>query len=222
TRGRTARRIALTAAGILGIGLTALAANRVGLDSVARSIVLSDATWLLVATGLMVASLFLRAISWPAIARAALPRTPLRRRDVTSATMIGVLMSATLPARLGEPARAMVLARRTGRMKENLPVLLGTLVSQTTLNIVALVLLGALIVSTTDLFHARTQRLFLFSLAPLALLIAVVLAPTLVRRNGSGRVARVVGAVREALVKVRRGLVVYKDPRRGPIAAGAQ
>jgi phosphatidylinositol alpha-mannosyltransferase len=170
----------------------------------------------------MVASLFLRAISWTAIARAALPRTPLRRRDVTSATMIGVLMSATLPARLGEPARAMVLARRTGRMKENLPVLLGTLVSQTTLNIVALVLLGAIIVSTTDLFHARTERLFLFSLAPLALLIAVVLAPTLVRRNGSGRVARVVGAVREALVKVRRGLVVYKDPRRGPIAAGAQ
>lgn len=222
TRGRTARRIALTAAGILGIGLTALAANRVGLDSVARSIVRSDATWLLVATGLMVASLFLRAISWTAIARAALPRTPLRRRDVTSATMIGVLMSATLPARLGEPARAMVLARRTGRMKENLPVLLGTLVSQTTLNIVALVLLGAIIVSTTDLFHARTERLFLFSLAPLALLIAVVLAPTLVRRNGSGRVARVVGAVREALVKVRRGLVVYKDPRRGPIAAGAQ
>ena len=43
-----------------------------------------------------------------AIVRAALPNRPLRRRDVTSATMIGVLMSATLPARLGEPARAMV------------------------------------------------------------------------------------------------------------------
>ncbi|HEY8467751.1 MAG TPA: glycosyltransferase [Solirubrobacterales bacterium] len=222
TRTRTVRRTALTIAGVLAIGLTALAANRVGLDSVARSIVRSDATWLLVATGLMIASLFLRAISWTAIARAALPRTPLRRRDVASATMIGVLMSATLPARLGEPARAMVLARRTGRMRENLPVLLGTLVSQTSLNIIALILLGVIIVSTTDLFHARTERLFLFSLAPLALLIAVVLAPTLVRRNGSGRVARVVGAVREALVKVRRGLVVYKDPRRGPLAAGAQ
>ena len=65
-------------------------------------------------------------------------RRPLRRRDVTSATMIGVLMSATLPARLGEPARAMVLSRRTGRMRETFPVLLGTLVSQTALNIVAL------------------------------------------------------------------------------------
>ena len=78
----------------------------------------------------MMASMFLRASSWYSIARAALPRSPLRRRDVASATMVGVLMSATLPARLGEPARAMVLARRTGRMRETLPVLLGTLVSQ--------------------------------------------------------------------------------------------
>ena len=69
--------------------------------------------------------------SWFSIARSALPSRPLRRRDVTSATMIGVLMSATLPARLGEPARAMVLSRRTGRMRETFPVLLGTLVSQT-------------------------------------------------------------------------------------------
>ena len=83
-------------------------------------------------------SLFFRAASWYWIARAALPNRPVRRRDVTSATMIGVLMSATLPARLGEPARALALARRTGRMRETFPVLLGTLVSQTMLNLVAL------------------------------------------------------------------------------------
>ena len=57
---------------------------------------------------LMALSLFFRAASWYWIARAALPNRPVRRRDVTSATMIGVLMSATLPARLGEPARALV------------------------------------------------------------------------------------------------------------------
>ena len=81
--------------------------------------------------------------------------------------MIGVLMSATLPARLGEPARAMTLARRTGRMRETFPVLLGTLVSQTLLNLVALALLGAIIVSSTDLFHSSTEKLFAFSLVPL-------------------------------------------------------
>src|SRR2546430_5124675 len=110
--------------------------------------------------------------------------------------MIGVLMSATLPARLGEPARAMVLSRRTGRMRETFPVLLGTLVSQTALNILALTLLGVIIVASTDLFHSSSQRLFVFSLAPLMLLVAVVLAPVVVRQNGSGRIARLVGAVR--------------------------
>ncbi len=218
-RHRTVRRIALGATAAIGLGLTFIAAQRIGVDRVVTNIVRSDATWVLIATGLMIASMFLRASSWYSIAKSALPRRPLRRRDVTSATMVGVLMSATLPARLGEPARAMVLARRTGRMRETFPVLLGTLVSQSVLNILALFLLGAIIVWETDLFHSSSERLFLFSLAPLILLIGVVLAPSVVRRNGSGRVARVIGAIRDALVKVRMGLVVFRDPRRGPAAA---
>lgn len=221
-RAAVARRVALGAAGLLGLGLTFIAARRIGVDEVVTNIVRSDSTWLLVATALMVGSLLLRATSWYAIARSALPATRLRRRDVASATMIGVLMSATLPARLGEPARAMVLARRTGRMRDNFPVLLGTLVSQSALNIAALTLLGAIIVSSTDLFSTSSERLFLVSLAPLVLLLAVVLAPVLVRQSGSGRIARVVTAVRDALVKVRSGLQVFRDPRRGPLAATAQ
>jgi phosphatidyl-myo-inositol alpha-mannosyltransferase len=221
-RHRVARRIGLGVAGVLGVGLTALAAHRIGVQNVVASVVRSDAGWVLIATGLMMASMLMRAVSWYAIARAALPRSPLRRRDVTSATMIGVLMSATLPARLGEPARAMVLSRRTGRMRETFPVLLGTLVSQTALNILALALLGAIIVASTDLFHSSSQALFIFSLAPLVLLVAVVLAPVVVRQNGSGRVARLVGTVRGALVRVRTGLRVFRDPRRGSLAAGAQ
>jgi phosphatidyl-myo-inositol alpha-mannosyltransferase len=221
-RHRVARRLALGVAALLGVGLSALAAHKIGLQSVVASIVRSDVGWVLIATGLMMSAMFMRAVSWLAIARSALPRRPLRRRDVTSATMIGVLMSATLPARLGEPARAMVLARRTGRIRETFPVLLGTLVSQTALNIVALGLLGVIIVVSTDLFHSSSQRLFLFSFAPLILLIAVLLAPVVVRQGGSGRVARVVGAIRAALLRVRTGLVVFRDPRRGPVAAGAQ
>jgi phosphatidyl-myo-inositol alpha-mannosyltransferase len=221
-RYRTARRVGLAVAGVLGLGLTALAANRIGLDNVVRSIVRSDSTLVLVATALMMSSLLLRAASWFTIARAALPLYPLRRRDVTSATMIGVLMSATLPARLGEPARAMVLARRTGRLRDTLPVLLGTLVSQTALNILALGILGAIIVTSTDLFHSSSERLFIVSLAPLLILVAVVLAPMVVRQNGCGRVARVIGNVRSALLQVRTGLSVFRKPRLGAIAATSQ
>ncbi|HEX6117529.1 MAG TPA: lysylphosphatidylglycerol synthase domain-containing protein [Solirubrobacterales bacterium] len=222
-RHRKLRRIGLGVAGIAGVGLTAMAAQKIGVDSVLSSVVRSDLSWVLFAVALMCSSMFLRAGSWFSIARSALPNLPLRRRDVTSATMIGVLMSATLPARLGEPARAMVLARHSGgRMRETFPVLLGTLISQSALNIVALVLLGVIIVGSTDLFHTNTEKLFLASTAPLILLVAVVLAPTFVRRNGSGRVARIAASIRGALVQVRSGLHVFRDPRRAPGAVVLQ
>jgi phosphatidyl-myo-inositol alpha-mannosyltransferase len=221
---RAARKIGLGAAGALGLGLTALAAKKIGVDSVVESIVRSDISWVLVALGLMASSLFFRAASWYWIVKAALPNRPVRRRDATSATMIGVLMSATLPARLGEPARAMSLARRTGRMRETFPVILGTVVSQTILNVVALLLLGVIIVSTTDLFHSSTQALFAFSLVPLLLLVAVLGGPALVRRNGNGngRLARISAAIHRALMQVRAGLTVFRQPRQGLAAAAAQ
>ncbi|HEU4905949.1 MAG TPA: glycosyltransferase [Solirubrobacterales bacterium] len=221
-RRRLARRIGLGVAGVLGVGLTALAAQKIGVDNVIASIVRSDLTWVLVACALMALSLFFRAASWYGIVRAALPSRTVRRRDVTSATMIGVLMSATLPARLGEPARAMTLARRVGRMRETFPVLLGTLVSQTMLNIVALAMLGAIIVSSTDLFHSSTEKLFLFSLVPLGLLLLVLIAPTLMRANGNGRVARLGASLHRALLQVRAGLAVFRRPRHGAVAAAAQ
>jgi phosphatidylinositol alpha-mannosyltransferase len=221
-RRRVARRLGLGVAGVLGVGLTALAAQKIGVENVIASIVRSNLVWVLIACALMASSLFFRAASWYWIVRAALPNRPVRRRDVTSATMIGVLMSATLPARLGEPARAMTLARRTGRMRETFPVLLGTLVSQTMLNILALVLLGAIIVSSTDLFHSSTEKLFVFSFVPLVLLVVVLVGPALMRRNGNGRLARIGAATHRALLQVRAGLAVFRKPRRGALAAGAQ
>ncbi|MET0557091.1 MAG: lysylphosphatidylglycerol synthase domain-containing protein, partial [Solirubrobacterales bacterium] len=121
-----------------------------------------------------------------------------------------------------EPARALALSRRTGRMRETFPVLLGTLVSQTMLNLVALVLLGVIIVSTTPLFHSGTKQIFLFSLVPLLILLVVLFAPLLMRRNGNGRMARLGGMIHRALVQVRAGLTVFKDPRQGSLAAAAQ
>ena len=217
---RVARKAGVAVASILGLGLTALAARRIGMGQVANSIIDSDLKWVLIACALMVAAMFARAASWIAITRAALPRYHVRRRDVTSATMIGVLMSATLPARLGEPARAGVLSRHIGRMRETFPVLIGTLVSQTALNILALALLGGIIVSTTDLFQASTQKLFLVSTAPLLILLAVLMMPSIVKVNGEGRIARGIKAVRGALQQARRGLTVFRDPRKGSVRRG--
>jgi phosphatidylinositol alpha-mannosyltransferase len=51
----------------------------------------------------------------------------------------------------------------------------------------------------------------------------VLLAPVVVRhQNGSGRLARISAAVRGALLRVRKGLTVFRNPRLGSFAATTQ
>lgn len=218
------RKTALGLAGLLGLGLTALAAQKIGVDQVAHAVVRSDLSWVLIALALMGSSLFVRAWSWFFIAKSALPHSGLKRRDFASATMIGVLMSATLPARLGEPARAISLARHTGRAKEALPVVIGTIVSQTMFNIIAILLLGILVLTSVDtVFQGGTRKILLFSLIPAVLLATVIAAPTLLgNQNGKGKLARIGAAVHSVMVQVRRGLTVFRHPRNGIPAVALQ
>lgn len=219
---RRARTAGIGLAGVAGVGLSLLAVRQVGLDHLAASFVRSSPSWVLVAFALMVASMLLRAVSWHAIAAAALPHRRVRRRDIASGTMIGVLMSATLPARLGEPARATVVSRRVGRVRETFPVLIGTLVSQTLLNILALVALGVIIVSTTDLFQRNQEAVFAVSTIPVLLLVAVLTAPLLVRTSGDGRMAQALVRAKSLLIRVRSGLRVFRQPRAAAVATSAQ
>jgi phosphatidylinositol alpha-mannosyltransferase len=118
-----------------------------------------------------------------------------------------------------------VVARRTGRPRENLPVVLGTLVSQTLLNIVALIILGVIMFSSVDFFNGHQSALIIAAVAPVLLLAAVLIAPILLRYGGANRFARLQAAVtqmRAALTKVRAGLTVFRRPRLGAKAAGAQ
>ncbi len=136
--------------------------------------------------------------------------------------MIGVLMSSTLPARLGEPSRALIVARRTGRPRENLPVVLGTVVSQTVLNIVALIILGVIMFSSVDFFSGHQNALLIAAVAPAVLLAFVIIAPIILRYgSGTKRFSRAANALQQAqraLGRVRVGLVVFRKPRLGAIA----
>ncbi|MGK2954396.1 MAG: flippase-like domain-containing protein [Solirubrobacterales bacterium] len=220
------RKGALGIAAIVGLGLAAIAAQKIGLDRVGNAIVRSDVSWVLIALALMASSMFFRAYAWYFIAKAAMPIAKLRRRDFASATMIGVFMSATLPARLGEPARAIALARHTGRAKDNLPVVVGTIVSQTMLNIVAMILLGVIVLTNIGgVFHSDTKQVLVFSLVPLALLLAVVVAPIVLKKGqgqGDGRLARASAAMHSVMIQVRLGLAVFKKPKSGVPAAALQ
>jgi phosphatidyl-myo-inositol alpha-mannosyltransferase len=222
---RLMRRGAMALAALAGLLLAALALDRIGLDPIGHALFYSSPPLILAGLALMCSSMVLRAIAWHSILRAALPRANVRRRDAMQGTFIGVLMSATLPARLGEPARAMIVARRIGRARNTLPVVLGTIVSQTVLNLVALAGLGAVMFSTVELFAGHEEALVAASVAPVAAVIAVLLVPVLLRRGPTGRFAGAHAALvraRGAMQKVRLGLRVFRDPRRGAVAAAAQ
>jgi len=220
-----ARRVGVPTAAVAGVGLTALALQTIGISSVGHALIAATPVWVLFAFALMCASMLIRAEAWHAILRAALPDTRVRRRDTASATMIGVLMSATLPARLGEPSRALILARRVGRMRDNFPVVLGSLVSQTLLNILALVILGGIMFATVGVFRGGEDSLVIATIAPVVLLAMLFAAPALLRRGKPSRFARVqqaVAVIRAAVVQVRHGLQVFRRPKLGAWAATTQ
>lgn len=224
-----ARRVALAAVSIGGIVLALLALQKIGLDNIAAALINSSPALVLLGLAVMCSSMFLRAVSWHAILRAALPRARVRFVDAMQGTFIGVLMSSTLPARLGEPSRALVVARRTGRPREHLPIVLGTVVSQTLLNIVALAVLGTVMFSSVDFFNGHQDALLIAAIAPVTLLIIVLAAPAIlhastVRSRGtrSSRAYAALGRLRGALARVRLGLVVFRRPKLGAIASVAQ
>src|SRR3954470_6617884 len=168
-RGRAARRPTLGAATLATAAGGYVAVEHIGLNRIGDALVRSSPAWVLVGLALMCASMLLRAVSWHAILKAALPDAHPRIADAVQGTTIGVLMSATLPARLGEPSRALVVARRLGRARDRLPVVLGTLVSQTLINVLALVILGAVMFTTIGVFRGHQRALLWYAAVPLAL-----------------------------------------------------
>ena len=136
--------------------LATIAMAQIGVGRVARGAWSHQSRgWWPLRWAAMCASMFARAIAWHAILACAPDVARARRRDAMQGTFIGVLMSSTLPARLGEPSRALIVARRLGRARETLPVVLGTMVSQTMLNLLALSLLGAAMFSCVNVLDGH-------------------------------------------------------------------
>jgi phosphatidylinositol alpha-mannosyltransferase len=222
---RVLRRIGLATSTLVGAGLAALALQRVGVTRVAASLVASKPGLIAAGLALMCMAMFVRALAWHAILAAAPTWRRAKRRDAMQGTFIGVLMSSTLPARLGEPSRALIVARRLGRARETLPVVLGTMVSQTLLNLLALAILGAVTISSVTLLDGHDRALLLLALAPPAALAAVLLAPVLIPPaavSRSRRLQALLTGLRGVLLRLRDGLRVFRHPRRAAIATVAQ
>jgi phosphatidylinositol alpha-mannosyltransferase len=227
-RGRFAqlRRLGMLGVGVGALGLAYLGLQKIGISSVGNALINSSPSFVLLGLATMCAAMVMRGLSWHAILKAALPTARLKVADAVRGTMIGVLMSSTLPARLGEPARALVIARRTGRPRESLPVVAGTLVSQTVLNIVALIILGVVMFSSVDFFKGHQNALLFAAIAPAAVLLLVLLAPIVLKYGGVGtrfsRAQKALEQTQGALRRVRSGLIVFRMPRLGAIASISQ
>jgi phosphatidylinositol alpha-mannosyltransferase len=226
---RALRRFALLISCLGGLGLALLALRSIGVGPVVASLLASKPGLVAAGLGLMCAAMFARAIAWHAILSAAPTWRRAKRRDAMQGTFIGVLMSATLPARLGEPSRALIVARRLGRARETLPVVLGTMVSQTILNLVALTLLGAAMFSSFDPLTGHHRALLIAALAPLVALLLVLIAPALLPLAAdrsqiarSVRAQALLQALRRSLARVRDGLRVFRHPRQAAIATVVQ
>ena len=219
------RRVALLIAVSLTVGLAIVALEKIGVDRVIASLLQSSPAWVLAAVAVMCLSMVLRSVSWHAILYAALPDRALTQLDTLRATAIGVLMSSTLPARLGEPARAIVISRRAGRPRETMPTVVGTLVSQTVLNVIALLILAAIALSSVPIFSQRYGALLAVVLIPVVLLAIVLVVPAVLAASGSERFGRTRAVIRpllKAARQVRSGLRVFTRPRDGSLALTAQ
>ena len=107
-RGNGVRR-AVSVVALLAVGVLCwLAVRKIGVPSVTSALSDTSASWVVVSLALMSAAMVLRAVSWHIALRAALPRVGLRLADAMRGLFIGVLLSSTLPANLGEPSRALV------------------------------------------------------------------------------------------------------------------
>ena len=224
-RVRALRRLGLATSSLLGAGLAALALQRIGVARVAASLLASKPGLLAAGLVVMCAAMFVRALAWHSILVVAPTWRRAKRRDAMQGTFIGVLMSCTLPARLGEPSRALIVARRLGRARETLPVVLGTMVSQTLLNLLALLILGCVTLSSVSVLDGHDRALLLIALAPLAVLLALLLAPVLIPPSAVSRSRRLQAALaglRGVLMRLRDGLRVFRRPRRAAIATVAQ
>jgi phosphatidyl-myo-inositol alpha-mannosyltransferase len=222
---RALRRLGLAASTLAGGVLGALALQRVGLARVAASLLASKPGLLAAGLALMCAAMFARAIAWHSILAAAPTWRRAKRRDAMQGTFIGVLMSATLPARLGEPSRALIVARRLGRARETLPIVLGTMVSQTLLNLLALAILGCVALSSVSVLDGHDRSLLLVALAPLVALLALALAPALIPPaavSRSRRLQLLLAGLRRSLARLRDGLRVFRQPRRAASAGACQ
>lgn len=207
-----------------GVGLAALALTRLNLSRSLHSLTNVRPGFGALTFALLSASLIARAECWYVILRGALVGARISRLVSARATMIGVMVSATLPGRLGEPARVFVVARRTGDPRRCIALVAGTVLAQTLLNMAALLALASVLVASFTLSRDAAWAIGLAAALPTVVVGVVLTGPRLLDRAASKTTAlgRAAAFARTETKRIRGGLRVFRRPRDAFHAAGAQ
>jgi phosphatidylinositol alpha-mannosyltransferase len=133
--------------------------------------------------------------------------------------------STVAPGRVGEAVRTWIIARRLGGTPDSVAVVLGTVLSQTLVNLVALSLLLAVALSSAS-FALGPAGGFAPALIVPALAVALAVGgPRLLRLAAKSDVEplrRSAGWLARELSQVRRGLRAFGDVRTATRTAGMQ
>jgi phosphatidyl-myo-inositol alpha-mannosyltransferase len=181
--------------------------------------------WALLALALMGLAFVARGESWYAVLRAALPDTHLGRGVVMRGIMIGMIGSTVAPGRLGEAARALVVARRLGDPSRNIALVVGTVVSQTLINLLALGILALVTLLGAALSGARADAIIGVVAVPAVIVAVVLLGPRALERASLSKIGwlrRGAARIAHQLTNFRRGMVVFKRPWAAIHAGGMQ
>jgi phosphatidylinositol alpha-mannosyltransferase len=221
-----AKRAALLVVALVFVGLLAFGISRLNFHRFSHALFTATPGWIVLACALMALSLLMRSVSWHEVLRAALPTTRIPWPSVVRATMIGVMGSAVLPGRIGEPSRVLVLTRRLeGRRRNLIPIITGTVFSQTLINLLALALLAGITFTGVPIFQGHVLGIVAAVGVPLAICALVVGGPRLIPlglRSRSTRIATAAKTLERMLRLARQGLRVFSRPRLGAAAIGSQ
>jgi phosphatidylinositol alpha-mannosyltransferase len=216
---RLPRRTVLVLLALLLAGILALALSQLGLHRIGHALASADLRWIALALALMSLAMMARAVSWHEVLRAALPTIAIPWAAVVRATMIGVMGSAVFPGRIGEPTKVLVLSRRLeGPARRLVPVLAGSVFSQTLINLVALAILATITFSSVQLFNHGLSAVLGVLLVPLLLVALVLAGPRLLRlaqRSPSLRISLAAATLARLLRLARQGLAAFARPRHG-------